>query len=138
MFDSIYEIRQKQIFAAKLFKTELNFVYKAITSTVEKLNNNYGIELQPLIRIDKQITGFSYDIVDEILKQIQNAGLLIADLTDQNANVYYEVGYPQGLLRSKAGEGVKVLYLVSNPNNLIEPFTPQNLMFGTINVVLQK
>ncbi len=124
VFDSIYEIRQKQIFVVMPFKPELDFVYQAIVSTVEKLNNNYDIELLPPIRIDKQITGFSYDIVDEILDQIQNAGLLIADLTDQNANVYYEVGYAQGLLRSKAGEGVKVLYLISNPSNPTEPFTP--------------
>ena len=124
VFDSIYEIRQKQIFVVMPFKPELDFDYQAIVSTVEKLNNNYDIELLPPIRIDKQITGFSYDIVDEILDQIQNAGLLIADLTDQNANVYYEVGYAQGLLRSKAGEGVKVLYLISNPSNPTEPFTP--------------
>ena len=124
VFDSIYKIRQKQIFVAMPFKPELDFVYQAITSTVENLNNNYGIELPPPIRIDKQITGYSYDIVDEILAQIQKAGLLIADLTYQNANVYYEVGYAQGLLRSTKGEGVNVLYLISNPSNPTEPFAP--------------
>ncbi|MDE5756237.1 MAG: hypothetical protein K2I23_04035 [Clostridia bacterium] len=122
VFDSIYEIRQKQIFVAMPFKPELDFVYQAIRSTVEKLNNKYGIELPTPIRIDKQITGYSYDIVDEILTQIQNAGLLIADLTDQNANVYYEVGYAQGLLQSQLGNAVKVLYLISNPSNPDDPF----------------
>ena len=124
MFDSIYEIRQKQIFVAMPFKPELDFVYQAIRSTVEKLNNDYGIELPLPIRLDKQITGYSYDIVNEILVQIQNAGLIIADLTDQNANVYYEVGYAQGLLRSQLGNAAKVLYLISNPNNPNEPFAP--------------
>lgn len=124
VFDSIYEIRQKQIFVAMPFKPELNFVYEAIISVVKKLNNDYGIELPPPIRIDKQITGYSYDIVDEILGQIQNAGLLIADLTYQNANVYYEIGYAQGLLRSQLGNAVKVLYLISNPSNPDEPFSP--------------
>ncbi|MDE7395910.1 MAG: hypothetical protein K2M95_07320, partial [Clostridiales bacterium] len=124
VFDSIYEIRQKQIFVAMPFKPELDFVYEAIKDAVENLNSAYDIELSPPIRIDKQITGYSYDIVDEILEQIQNAGLLIADLTDQNANVYYEVGYAQGLLRSQLGDSVKVLYLISNPSNPDEPFAP--------------
>lgn len=122
VFDSIYEIRKKQIFVAMPFKPELNFVYEAIESTVTKLNNDYGIELLPPIRIDKKITGYSYDIVEEILEQIENAGLLIADLTYQNANVYYEAGYALGLLRSQLGHAVKVLYLISNPSNPDEPF----------------
>lgn len=122
VFDSIYEIRQKQIFVAMPFKPELDFVYEAIKQTVNHLNNTYGIELPTPIRIDKQITGYSYDIVEEILYQIQNAGLLIADLTYQNANVYYEAGYVQGLLRSQLGNAVKVLYLISNPNNSDAPF----------------
>lgn len=122
VFDSIYEIRRKQIFVAMPFKPELDFVYEAIKQTVNHLNNTYGIELPTPIRIDKQITGYSYDIVDEILDQIQNAGLLIADLTYQNANVYYEVGYAQGLLQSQLGSAVKVLYLISNPTNSDEPF----------------
>ena len=72
--------------------------------------------------IDKQIVGFSYDIVNEILENIQNAGLLIADLTEQNANVYYEVGYAQGLIKAKIGNTAEVLYLISNPDKPDEPF----------------
>ena len=74
------------------------------------------------IRIDKQIVGFSYDIVNEILENIKNAGLLIADLTDQNANVYYEVGYAQGLIKAKLGNTAEVLYLISNPDKPEDPF----------------
>ena len=53
------------------------------------------------------------NIVNEILENIQNAGLLIADLTEQNANVYYEVGYAQGLIKAKLGNTAEVLYLIS-------------------------
>ena len=122
VFNSIYDIRQKQIFVAMPFKQELDFVFEAIRETVLKINQENGTELLEPIRIDKQITGFSYDIVNEILENIKNAGLLIADLTDQNANVYYEVGYAQGLLKAKLGNTAEVLYLISNPEKPEEPF----------------
>ena len=105
------------------FKPELDFVFEAICETVSKINRENGTDLLMPIRIDKQIVGFSYDIVNEILENIKNAGLLIADLTDQNANVYYEVGYAQGLIKAKLGNTAEVLYLISNPEKPNEPFS---------------
>ena len=122
VFNSIFDIRKKQVFVAMPFRTELDFVFDAICETVEKINRENGTDLLPPVRIDKQIVGFSYDIVNEILENIQNAGLLIADLTDQNANVYYEVGYAQGLIKAKLGNTAAVLYLISNPDKPDEPF----------------
>ncbi len=122
IFNSIYELRTKQIFVAMPFKDELNFVFDRICQAVNKINRENGIELPTPIRIDKQIVGFSYDIVEEILNNIQNAGLLIADLTEQNANVYYEAGYAQGLLKAKFGNTAEILYLISNPTEPDKPF----------------
>ncbi len=123
VFNSIYEIRKKQVFVAMPFRPELDFVFEAICDTVTKINRENGTDLLKPIRIDKQIVGFSYDIVNEILESIQNAGLLIADLTDQNANVYYEVGYAQGLIKAKLGNTSEVLYLISNPEKPEDPFS---------------
>lgn len=122
VFNSIYDIRQKQIFVAMPFNSKLDFVYASICEVVEKINADNDIELLKPIRIDKQIVGFSYDIVEEILNNIQNAGLLIADLTEQNANVYYEAGYAQGLLKAKLGNTSEILYLISNPTDPEKPF----------------
>lgn len=122
VFDSIYEIRKKQIFVAMPFKEELHFVYDAICDTVKKINSENQLELPIPVRIDKQITGFSYDIINEMLDKIESAGLLIADLTEENANVYYEAGFAQGLIRAKLGNTVQILYLVSNPQNPDQPF----------------
>lgn len=122
IFNSIYEIRRKQIFVAMPFKDELNFVFDSICDTINKINNDHKLELPTPIRIDKQIIGFSYDIVDEILENIKNAGLLIADLTEQNANVYYEAGYALGLIKAKIGNTAKILYLISNPKEPNNPF----------------
>lgn len=115
VFNEIYDIRKKQIFVAMPFKKELDFVYTTICEVVTKINRENGIDLLPPIRIDKQIVGFSYDIVEEILENIKNAGLLIADLTEENANVYYEAGFAQGLIKAKLGNTAEVLYLISNP-----------------------
>lgn len=104
------------------FKNELHFVFDAICETIIKINRENGTEILPPIRIDKEIVGFSYDIVSEMLDKIQNAGLLIADLTEQNANVYYEAGFTQGLLRAKLGNPTQLLYLVSNPNDPEHPY----------------
>ena len=123
VFNSIFDIRKKQVFVAMPFKPELDFVFDAICETVSKINRENGTDLLKPIRIDKQIVGFSYDIVNEILENIKNAGLLIADLTDQNANVYYEVGYAQGLIKAKLGNTAEVLYLISNPEKPDEPFS---------------
>jgi hypothetical protein len=123
IFERIFEIRRKQIFVAMPFIDSLNFVFNTITEVVNKINReNEGLELPLPVRIDKQIIGFSYDIVEEIFSKIENAGLLIADLTDQNANVYYEAGFAQGLIRSKFGDSLKILYLISNPQNPDKPF----------------
>ena len=122
VFNSIYELRKKKIFIAMPFKDELEFVYTSIRDVVKKINHDNSLDLPLPVRIDKQIVGFSYDIVNEILDNIENAGLLIADLTTQNANVYYEVGFAQGLLRAKLGNTVQVLYLISNPKNPEKPY----------------
>lgn len=122
IFNSIYELRSKQIFVAMPFKNELNFVFEKICQAVEKINRENETEIPVPIRIDKQIVGFSYDIVEEILDNIQNAGLLIADLTEQNANVYYEAGYAQGLIKAKLGNTAEILYLISNIEEPEKPF----------------
>ena len=123
-FEKIYERRKKTIFVAMPFDKKLQFVFDKIYEAVEKLNEGYLEEDQipTPVRIDKRIAGHSYDIVDEIEKQIENAGYIIADLTGQNANVYYEAGLAQGLIRAKTGGEPQILYLISDPNNETNPY----------------
>lgn len=46
-------------------------------------------------RVDEQI--FNERILDRIYNQIAKADLIIADMTDRNPNVFYEVGYAHAL-----------------------------------------
>ena len=77
-------------------------VFKTIEKTVEQINKDCRpkIKIEPL-RIDKLNKGHSYTITDEILTAIEDSGLLIADLTHGNKNVYHEVGYLMGLNRGR-------------------------------------
>lgn len=122
IFDKLYDIRRKQIFVAMPFDDKLYFVMESIKRCVQTINNEFHLEIPVPIRIDEEITGFSYDIVQRILDNIRGAGLLIADLTYHNANVYYEAGYAQGLIHAKLGNTTQILYLISNPNKPDEPF----------------
>lgn len=49
-------------------------------------------------KVDEQI--FDDHIVEQVYANIRNADLIIADLTEHNPNVYYEVGYARALKKS--------------------------------------
>jgi len=46
-------------------------------------------------RVDEQI--FSERILDRVYNQISKADILVADMSDRNPNVFYEVGYAHGI-----------------------------------------
>lgn len=102
IFDKIAESKKKEIFISMQFSGETQQNYEAIKNAVDEINNelNEDIDIRE-IRIDQFNTGFSYDINDEILSLIENCGLLIADLTKGNKNVYHEIGYLMGLNQGK-------------------------------------
>lgn len=47
------------------------------------------------VRVDEKL--FSGQIIDEIQRNIVESDVIVAEMTDKNANVYYEVGYAHGL-----------------------------------------
>lgn len=127
VFCQIYNNQDKKIFVAMPFDPALDFVWTTILRSVKKINRKYGLEIPEPIRMDKQITGSSYDILQGIFDNIKDARLLIADLTDNNANVYYEAGYAQGVIHSKTCNTTQILYLISNPQKPDEPFEKAKL-----------
>ncbi len=73
--------------------------FQAIQDAIDDVNREHHLGLLPLkpIRIDEFDTWRSYKITDAIMQQIDECGLLVADLTYGNANVYHEIGYLFGL-----------------------------------------
>jgi nucleoside 2-deoxyribosyltransferase len=63
------------------------------------------------VRTDSRPAVNTHQIIDSIHDQIQTCGFVIADLTNNRPNVYYEIGYARGLnkkliLTSKKGQPV--------------------------------
>jgi hypothetical protein len=102
IFDKIYESKRKEIFISMQFSDETKQNFEALKNAVDEINSelNEDINIRE-IRIDQFNTGFSYDINDEILSLIENCGLLVADLSKGNKNVYHEIGYLMGLNQGK-------------------------------------
>jgi len=102
IFEKIAESRKSKIFISMQFspKTQPNF--DAIKAAIDGLNTQYSLDIKLCpIRIDQFQTGFSYEINEEVLRLIEDSGLLIADLTCGNKNVYHEIGYLMGLNQGK-------------------------------------
>lgn len=98
IYEKIRESKSKQIFVSMQFDNESKPRYEAIKEAVSEINRSYNLEIKLReIRIDEFNQGHSYKIDDQILKLIDDSGLLIADLTTENINVYHELGFLMGL-----------------------------------------
>ena len=105
VFESILTARHREIFISMAFRTETEETYKTIQKTVQQINDKHQLDIKLReIRIDQFNKGHSYTIDDEILEVIEGTGLLIADLTFGNRNVYHEIGYLMGINRGKGME----------------------------------
>ena len=112
VFESVLHARHREIFISMAFCEETKETYETIKKTVQQINekHNLGIRLRE-IRIDNFNKGHSYTIDDEILKVIEGSGLLIADLTFGNRNVYHEIGYLMGFNRGIGREQDNFIFI---------------------------
>ena len=114
IYEKIRESKAKQIFVSMQFDEESRARYEAIKEAVQEINHRYNLEIKLReIRIDKFNQGNSYKIDDQILKLIDDSGLLIADLTSKNINVYHELGFLMGLNQGK-GKGQENFILLED------------------------
>ncbi len=98
IFDCVLEAKSKTIFVSMQFCEATKGNYQAIKDAIENINNKYKQEFNIReIRIDQFSKGHSFKIDDELLKLIRDCGLLLADISLGNKNVYHEIGYLMGL-----------------------------------------
>lgn len=102
IFGKIAQSRKRQVFVSMQFSNDTKPNFDAIESAIDDLNAKHDLDIaiRP-IRIDQFDTGYSYEINAEVLRLIEDSGLLIADLTHGNKNVYQEIGYLMGLNQGK-------------------------------------
>lgn len=82
-------IPKKFVFVLMPFEESFNDIYTyGIKQTCVELNTYCE-------RVDEQI--FSERILDRVYNQIAKADIIVADMSNRNANVFYEVGYAHAL-----------------------------------------
>ena len=82
------EFKEGLVFVIMPFSNSLNDSYSAIKDECRKLGLNS-------VRIDETIgSGF---VLRKIFRYIEQAEFIIADLTEERPNVYYELGYAHGV-----------------------------------------
>jgi hypothetical protein len=120
IFDKLQTAKNRQVFVAMAFRDETKPTFKAIQDAIDDVNRDHHLGLLPIkpIRIDEFDTWRSYKITDAIMEQIEGCGLVIADLTYGNANVYHEVGYLFGLNTTQQRRLVDNLILIWHKNRL--------------------
>lgn len=112
IYEKIRESKSKQIFVSMQFDSSSEPTYKAIKEAVKEINDKYRLEVTLReIRIDNVNEGHSYKIDDEILRLIEESGLLIADLSTGNKNVYHELGFLMGLNQGKGNKQTNFILL---------------------------
>lgn len=105
IYSKIDQSKSRQIFISMQFDDKTAPHLKAIKLAIEEVNRDHKLDIKlKEIRIDTFNQGHSYKIDDEILRLIEDSGLLIADISEKNVNVYQELGYIMGL---NQGKGLK-------------------------------
>lgn len=115
IYTNLKETKNKEIFVSMAFCDETKSHYSAIEKAVEEINRDFSLDIKlRQIRIDQFNMGYSYDINDEILKKIEESGLLIVDISKHNGNVYHELGYMMGLNQAKGLNQENFIIIKSN------------------------
>lgn len=115
VYDTILKARSRNVFISMQFDEASKEVKQAIEEAIAEANRRHNLDLKiKHIRIDEVNKGHAYTISDEILELINNTGLLIADLSTKNINVYHEVGFLMGLNRAKGYEQENFILLMRN------------------------
>lgn len=103
MFDQIHKAKKNEIFISMQFgDSQSELIFEKIVRAIEQFNSRHkDINLRATpIRIDRNVESSVFSIPDRIRDAIRSCGLIIADLSSANINVYHEIGYAMGIAES--------------------------------------
>lgn len=103
MFDQIHQAKKNEIFISMQFgDSQSELIFEKIVKSIEIFNSKHkDIYLRATpIRIDRKVGASTSSIPDAIREAIKSCGLIIADLSSANINVYHEIGYAMGIAES--------------------------------------
>lgn len=122
IFEKILLSKHRTIFISMQFNDpDCENHFEFIKSIISEINTETkaNIRIYPL-RIDRYKDGSAYKIPDAILSKIADSGLLIADLTKNNPNVYHEVGYLMGLFRLRKQRKINLIMICNTTHTPYE------------------
>ena len=110
------EFEEGLVFVIMPFSSQLNDVYSAMKDECSKLSLD-------CVRVD-EVTGSGF-ILKKIYDLIERAEFIIADLTEERPNVYYEIGYAHGV----GNEGNEILLIAKEGTKLHFDIAPLAVRF---------
>lgn len=108
IFYKIFQSKSNKIFISMQLDEDEQDLYPTILRAIKEVGIEQNRQLEA-IKIDEYRKGVTYGIDEEILKKIREGGLLIGDISTNNANVFHEIGYMMGLCHQKGVEGQVIL-----------------------------
>lgn len=121
MFDQIHQAKRNEIFISMQFgDSQSELIFEKIVRAIDKFNTKHRdicLRATP-VRIDRNVESNVYSIPDRIREAIKSCGLIIADLSSANINVYHEIGYAMGVAESnKMIPNIILLYRENTDHN---------------------
>lgn len=104
----IGEFDPKLVFVIIAFTSDMEPIFEGIKAAGE----SFGLRVERV----KDVQG-DFRITDKVIEMINKAFLIVADLTHERPNVYFELGYARGLKKkviTTAREGTKVHFDVKD------------------------
>ncbi len=125
IFKRYVQSTEQTIFMSRCFLPQYDETENAIRRAIKQINEEKKTGIK-LIRVDQHQEGTTGQISDRVLRDIENSGLVIADLSSGRPNIPHEIGYAMGLK--------KALILVYNGSPAkVEDYIPANIkMFEQI------
>lgn len=122
IFEKILLSKHRTVFISMQFNDAVcENHFEFIKTLIIEINTETkaNIKIYPL-RIDRFKNGSAYKIPDAILNRIADSGLLIADLTKNNPNVYHEVGYLMGLFKLRKQRKLNLIMICNTTHTPYE------------------
>ena len=108
LFEEQMDRKKRTIFVSMPFhRYACDYHYQVIEEVVNEINRDYKMVLGDVLldchKVDRNETGKTFEINQKVADSIAECGLLIADLTYSNVNVFHEVGMLMGRAFAQQG-----------------------------------
>ena len=121
LFDNISKQEIKVFVAMPYYgKDEVRTFNKIFKETIEKIRRKYNVEGLQMFGEIMTYEGETINIVEDVFKRIENCQICFCDITGNNPNVTYEMGWARALkkhvviLKEESAESPKSDYLLDN------------------------